>query len=468
MKKYILAGLAFILLHTAVAQRTLLIKNVNVVDVEKGTLLKNVHVLIKDSVIIQIITGQPNPKKTDTVIEGGNRFLIPGLWDMHTHIWYDGIFFPLLIANGVTGARDMSEYNISITRGWSKDIAAGKKTGPVIVAPGPIVDGERAYWNRSAIARNAAEGRRIVDSLKNILHTDFVKVYSYLSRDAYFGIAEEARRQNFPFAGHVPQVVTVLEAAQAGQKSQEHLYGFIEAASDSADQFMEELQKKGPESLLNISPQKKRSLFRTFNLEKLKQVLQQMKKYDTWICPTLAVNYVIAYMNDSNMRKDPRMQYLPDFITKNWNPATDFRFNAWTEETYSLLRQEFDIKLKVVKAIHEAGIPILAGSDLANPFIYAGFSLHDELQWMVKAGLTPAAALQTATILPARYLGWQARYGSVAANKIADLVLLDANPLTDIGNTQKIQAVIIHGKVFNKTDIQHLLERSKATSGHKN
>jgi hypothetical protein len=468
MKKTILIAFAAMLLHVAAAQRTLLIKNVNVVDVEKGTLIKNVHVLLKDSVITQIITGKPDLKKANSVLEGGNRYLIPGLWDMHTHIWNDGTMFPLLIANGVTGVRDMGERSLAMMRNWSRDIAAGKKSGPVIVAAGPIVDGERPLWNGSATARNAAEGRRIVDSLKNILHTDFVKVYSYLSRDAYFGIADEARKQNFPFAGHVPQVVTVLEAAQAGQKSQEHLYGFIDAASDSANQFMEEIQKKPTESLLNIRPEKKRSLFRTFNLEKLQQVLQQMKKYDTWICPTMIANYSIAYMNDSNMRKDPRIQYMPLFLTNRWNPATDFRFESWTAETYSLLRQEFDLKLKVLRAIHEAGIPILAGSDLANPFIYPGFSLHDELQWMVKGGLTPAAALQTATILPARYLGWQARYGSVAADKIADLVLLDANPLIDIRNTQKIHTVIIHGKVFNKTVINSLLERAKETSGQKN
>lgn len=260
----------------------------------------------------------------------------------------------------------------------------------------------------------------------------------------------------------------MLEAAQAGQKSQEHLYGFIEAASDSADYYMQVAQKKIKDTLLTTNEQKKHFLFRTFNLEKLKQVLHQMKKYDTWICPTMTVNYSVAYMNDSNMRKDPRIKYIPYFITAGWNPANDYRFKSWTEETFSLLRQEFDFKLKVLRAIHEAGIPILAGSDLSNPYIYPGFSLHDELQWMVKAGLTPAAALQTATILPARYLGWQAIYGSVAANKIADLVLLDADPLIDIGNTQKIHAVIIHGKVFNKTYIDHLLERAKETSGHKN
>jgi hypothetical protein len=465
MRKIILLCMACIPFLTAFAQRTLLIRDVHVVDVEKGTLLKNAQVLIKDSVITQIITRKQNIK-ADTVIEGGNRYLIPGLWDMHTHIWDDQQFFPLLIANGVTGVRDMFEYNIAVVRNWSKEITAGKKIGPTLIAAGPIVDGEKPMWPFSVSVKNAAEGRRAVDSLKNRLHTDFVKVYSSLSRDAYFAIAEEARKQQFPFAGHVPHQITILEAAQAGQKSMEHLYGFVEAASDSAHYYAQIIQKNSTDTLLKTATQRRSFLLRTFNLQKLKQTLQEMKKHDTWICPTMTVNRGIAYMNDSNLLKDPRLQYLSPFVTAAWNPVTDFRFKSWTAETFAWYRQEFDLKMKILKAIYETGIPILAGTDFPNPYCLPGFSLHDELQWMVKAGIPAVAALQTATINPARYLGKQATYGSVAVNKIADLVLLDQNPLTDISNTTKINAVFVHGKLLNQTAIRQMLENVKKASGH--
>jgi hypothetical protein len=463
MRKTLLVCLCGILLHTTHAQQTVLIKQVNIIDVEKGRVIKNANVLIRDTAIASITIGKSN-YKADTIIDGSNRYLIPGLWDMHTHLWNDSTFFPLLLANGVTGVRDMFNIIESI-HSWRKNIASGRIAGPQIIAAGPIVDGPKPMWPRSVAVKDAEQGRRAVDSLKNILHTDFIKVYSLLPRDAYFAIAEEANKQHIPFAGHVPYSISVTEAARAGQKSQEHLDGFLEAASDSSDYYMQVVQKKIIDTTIK-GLKSRQFLHRTYSAKKLQEVLQEMKKYDTWICPTLIVNYNIAHSNDSSRLNDPRLQYLPRSLTNYWNPANDFRLRSWTAETYKIFQQDFTMRLQMVKPIFDAGIPILAGTDFPNPFCFPGFSLHTELEWLVKAGLTPAQVLQTATINAARYLNLQNQYGSVSTGKIADLVLLDANPLTNISNTQQIQAVIVHGKVYNKTALNNMLESVKKKAGN--
>jgi hypothetical protein len=296
------------------------------------------------------------------------------------------------------------------------------------------------------------------------LRTDFVKVYSLLSREAYFAIADEANKQKIPFAGHVPNVVTVLEAAKAGQKSQEHLYGFLEASSDSADYLLQLAQGKIIDTSFKVV-KKKALILDTYNPKKLQVLLQDMKSYDSWICPTLTVNRGIAYMNDSTLLNHPRMQYLGGFYKNFWDPNKDFRFKTWTTQTFDLYKREFEIKLQVVKAMQDNGIKLLAGTDYPNPHCYPGFGIHDELEWMVKAGLTPAQALRTATLNPAIFFNMDKQMGTVAEGKTASLVLLDANPLESISNTQKINAVVVNGKFLNRTDLDALLEKVKKMAG---
>lgn len=463
MRELLLLAVSIILVQALHAQHTVLIKHVNIVDVEKGTIITNANVLIRDTTITSVTTKQSN-LKADTVIDGTNRYLIPGLWDMHVHIWTDA-FFPLLVANGVTGVRDMLNY-IQLIRSWRKKIAGNEIAGPQIIAAGPILDGPKPIWPGSVVVKDADQGKRAVDSLKNLLHTDFIKVYSLLPRDAYFAIAEEANKQHIPFAGHVPAQISIVEAARAGQKSQEHLYGFLEAASDSADYFMQVIQEKIIDTNLKKQVNKKQFLQRTFNAQKLKNALQEIKKHNTYICPTLVVLHNMAFANDSSRLQDPRVQYLPKGVTNTWNPAKDFRSKTRTPESAPVYEREFDLQLKLIKPIFDAGIPILAGTDFPNPYCFPGFGLHDELKWLVKAGLTPAQALQTATINAARYLDLQNSYGTVSPGKIADLVLLDENPLINISNTQKIQAVFVHGKLFNRAKLNNMLETAKKKAGY--
>ena len=450
-----------VLFSSQLFAQTIFIKNTNIIDVETGKVVSNKHIIIKDGIISQIANGTKIFKiKTDTIIDGKGKYLMPGLWDMHTHVWNDASTFPLLIANGITGIRGMFESMYSVNK-WREDISKGRITGPLLFVAGPIVDGPKPIWTGSVAVSNEAEGRQAVDSLKYKLKVDFIKTYSLLSYNSYMAIADECKKQNIVFAGHVPNEVSVVEAANAGQKSQEHLYGMMEIASDSSDYWFAYQKGTVKDSLWKERSTRKAFLFRTYNESKLKAALKKIKKTNTYICPTLTVNRGVANINDTALLKDPRMEYMGAFMKNNWDYRKDFRFKNRTDTDFAQAKREYGLKLKITKLVYDAGIPILAGTDFPNPHCYIGFGLHDELKLLVKAGLAPSSALQTATINPAKYFGIENTEGSVSVNKNANLVLLSKNPLLDIANTESIEMVFIKGKPFTKNQLQGLLDGVK-------
>lgn len=450
-----------VLFSSQLFAQTIFIKNTNIIDVETGKVVSNKHIIIKDGIISQIANGTKIFKiKTDTIIDGKGKYLMPGLWDMHTHVWNDASTFPLLIANGITGIRGMFESMYSVNK-WREDISKGRITGPLLFVAGPIVDGPKPIWPGSVAVSNEAEGRQAVDSLKYKLKVDFIKTYSLLSYNSYMAIADECKKQNIVFAGHVPNEVSVVEAANAGQKSQEHLYGMMEIASDSSDYWFAYQKGTVKDSLWKERSTRKAFLFRTYNESKLKAALKKIKKTNTYICPTLTVNRGVANINDTALLKDPRMEYMGAFMKNNWDYRKDFRFKNRTDTDFAQAKREYGLKLKITKLVYDAGIPILAGTDFPNPHCYIGFGLHDELKLLVKAGLAPSSALQTATINPAKYFGIENTEGSVSVNKNANLVLLSKNPLLDIANTESIEMVFIKGKPFTKNQLQGLLDGVK-------
>lgn len=459
MKKLLLS--VSILLGTNLFAQTIFIKKTNIIDVDNGKIIPDKHVILKDGLISQVTDGDIRLKiKADTVIDGEGKYLMPGLWDMHTHVWNDATTFPLLIANGVTGIRGMFESVYSVNK-WRENINKVKIVGPQLYVAGPIVDGPKPIWPGSVAVSNEADGRRAVDSLKNKLKVDFIKVYSLLSHDSYMAIADECKNQKIVFAGHVPNEISIVEAAQAGQKSQEHLYGMMEMASDSSDYWFAYQKGTVKDTTWKQRSIRKDFLFRTFNESKLKTALKQIKKTNTFICPTLTVNRGVANINDTSLLNDPRMEYMGGFMKNTWDYRKDFRFKTWTDIDFAQTKREYELKMKITKMIYDAGIPILAGTDFPNPHCYIGFGLHDELELLVKAGLTPAAALQAATINPAKYFGIESIEGCVAINKNANLVLLSKNPLENISNTKSIDMVFVKGKPFTDVQLQAMLNSVK-------
>lgn len=428
----------------------LVLAHVTIVDVTGGPSRADMTVVIRGDRIAEIgKTGETLPPPDATVVDASGKFLIPGLWDMHVH-GFGRDSLKLFTANGVTGVREMFG-NSDLLR-WRDEIAKGLLTGPRMIVASPIIDGPQPVWPHSIAVGNEEEGRKAVRKVKQ-WGADFVKVYSLLPRDAYFGIADESRRQGITFVGHVPFAVSAAEASDAGQKSIEHLTGVLLACSYKETELRNEIvQARSPGARSRADGEE---LLETFNDRKAKDLFARFVKNQTWQCPTLTVLRSNAYLGDQNFRKDPRLKYVPRPIRERWGQRIANR----NDNDYA--RKVFKKEVEIVGAMQRAGVQLLAGTDTGNPFCFPGFSLHDELALMVIGGLTPSESLRAATLNPAKFLGLDKTLGTIEMGKIADLVLLDADPLVDIRNTQKINAVISNGRLLDRKALNKMLAQAE-------
>jgi len=478
MRRAFLLQLLFMLLSLLVSHRQagaepklLAFTHVSVIDATGSPAKPDMTVVITGNRISAIgQTGKVDLPKEMQVIDATGKFLIPGLWDMHVH-WYEKDYLPLFIANGVTGVRQM--WGFPLHHQWRKEMANGALLGPRIVIASTIVDGPKPIWPGSMAVSNKAEAVEAVTKAKQD-GADFIKVYSLLPREAFFAIADEVKKQGLSFAGHVPDAVSAAEASDAGQKSIEHLTGILISCSTRE----QDLRKKRAEAFANRSPDQRlpspkltrplnQMMLETFSPEKAESLFARFKKNKTFHCPTFTVLRSGAFLDDTNLTRDSRLKYMPLRIRAMWDPKNDFRFKERTAEDFALAKKIFQKQLEIAGRMHRAGVPLLAGTDVLNPYCFPGFSLHDELGLLVQAGLTPMEALQTATRNPAEYLGALDSLGTVENGKIADLVLLDANPLEDIGNTKKIAAVVVGGKLLDKTRLEEMLAQVEKIANKK-
>lgn len=403
--------------------------------------------------------------KTADVIDGRGKFLIPGLWDMHVH-WYDERFLPLFIANGVTGVRQM--WGIEVHQEWRRRMQEGSLLGPREFIASTIIDGPKPVWPGSIAVKDAAQGEAAVrNSRKN--GADFIKVYSLLPRDAYFAIAAESKKEGIPFAGHVTYAVSLSEASDAGQKSVEHLTGALLAASSREDEFRKEIVQAmsgdNPYSATSaLTRRLSKEIRESYDPVKAPALYRHLARNRTWQTPTLTVLRATANLDDPNFVDDPRLRYVSQTVRQSWDPRNDFRLKARTKEDWEEARRTYDSYVRVVGEMRRAGVPILAGTDVLNPFCFPGFSLHDELALLAGAGLTPMEALQASTRSAADYLGILDSFGTVEKGKTADLVVLEANPLDDITNTRKIAGVMLSGRYFPKASLEKMLADVEAVA----
>ena len=466
---------------SAAGSRAVAIRRVTVVDVLDGSLHADQTAVIEGNRIFAVGPAAKVRVPPDAdPIDGTGAYLIPGLWDMHVHsvtnVALDGAVesvaardwhFPLFLAHGVTGVRDMNDgtgdATLAMTNSLKRRLAQGDLPGPHFLAAGPSIDGHPHLGTNSVEVRTPAEARAVVDRLADA-GADLVKPYENLSREAYFAIMDQARRRRIPVAGHVPFRVAPAEAADAGQRTAEHLLALAAGCSTEAaverERFARVLLEYDRLSDIDRALavfRHERALYDRRDPATCGPTIAAYLRSGMAETPTL-VSYHHFVRAKETLSDAASMRLVPRAIVRNWEGmlgSDDVR------TAQSILRPIVPLQAENTRLLNDAGVVLLAGTDVGIPTLVPGISLHEELGLLVDAGLTPLQALQTATLNPARVLGLIGSLGTVEPGKLADLVLLDANPLANIENTRRIRAIVADGRLYRRADLDRLLAESR-------
>ena len=457
--------LLFAAASAPLAAQTLTITNATIVDVSTGTLRRGATFVIDANRIASVGRTASAPTR-GRVVEAKGMYVIPGLWDMHTHAYFgwprdfgDEYVLPMFIANGITGIRDMGSDLDAVLRARS-EVAAHRLVGPRMVVSGPMLDGPKVSFAASIAIATPGDGRKAVDMLKS-RGVDFIKIQSGVPRDAYFAIAAEAKKEGIEFEGHVPDAIRASEAVTAGQRTFEHLIGIFEASTPDEDSFLTRRYGAGKDSSAN----KSLAVFlNRYEAARESSVIRLLAENRVWQCPTLFWERGQWLVDTVDYTKDPDLAYTPrSWVDKKYPTMRKSIAGSMDTDPLEVRRRFVQHELDIVRKLHAAGVPFLAGTDTpAGVDVTPGISLHLELQRFVAAGFTPLEALQTATINPARFFGKESQYGAVQAGRVADLVILRANPLDDIANTRSISGVVADGRYWSPENIETLRDRLKA------
>lgn len=444
------------------AAPTLAFTDVNVIDVSTGAVLPHRTVRIAGEHIIDVAPFEPRRWPGDVrVIPASGRYLIPGLWDMHVHASRAGRaprFWPLFIAHGVTGVRETGSYLDSLA--YWRSVSAASPNAPHIVWSSPMLDGDPPAYDHGMGIASVAEAHSTIARLEPF-GFDYLKIYSGLPRDVFFALAGEARRRGMIIAGEVPDAVSPGEAAAAGMRSFEHLWNLFEAcvpgAAELRDSVLRLERSDAPEPVLRAAEAARYRLWlKGPDPACVDSLADELHTAGVWQVPTLVVNRSYSRV-DSTYTDNPNRCWVPSGILEEWSATQTELISEYGPAGIAAWRARYEHEGAMLLRMAEAGVGILAGSDASDePFVHAGASLHEELGLLVDAGLSPLQALQTATVNPAAYLE-RSDLGGVAAGTIADLVLLDANPLDDISNTRRIRAVVSRGRYLDRDSLDHLL-----------
>lgn len=465
----------------AARQRPIALTHVTVIDTTGGPVQPDVTVLIRgDRIVAMGKSGKVRVPAGSHVVDATGKFLIPGLWDMDV-LWYEPDYLPLFIANGVTGVRETIGYAEQYE--WQKEVEAGKLFGPRMVIGSRWIEGPEPPDLWSISVSNEFEARQAVINAKKF-GADFIRIGGgeTLPRDAFFALADEAKKQGLPLEGALPVSVTVEEGSNAGMKSieeQPSMFGLEMILSACSKREVDLL--KSWKSLATAQPEGWETFWEgpkyraplqlaldTYDSERAKALFGVLKANHTWLIPTLTGRRNTTFLDDPTIADDPRFQYMSAAERNWWRKVHDDYMKGMGPEGIALRKRAYQKELEIVGAMRRAGVDFLAGTTTEDPlFAVAGFSLHDEMGLFVQAGFSPLEALQTATLNPARFLGREPDLGTVAPGKFADLVLLDANPLQDINNTRKIAAVVYGGKYYDRNALGAMLSKVQALASRK-
>jgi len=457
--------------ETAKTDDLIAIINTSIIDMKDGAISEGMTLIIKNGIITTIGPSNEIELSSKTkVVNGQGKYVIPGLWDMHTHTSSESVtrsvLYPSFIANGVTGIRVLSadcfepcwelQMNIEQSRGLQNDVKKSIIAGPRAIFGSTYVNGAKPGEPSTVKAPgNKQDGKKLVHLLLD-RGVDFIKIYDEIPREAYFGIADEANKQGLPFAGHVPVSIKASEASDAGQKSIEHCCAgsiFEECSSEEKklrEQITKLIQSREPKNMYSLVLE----LVKTYDDVKCQEVFKKFLENNTFYTPTLVATEMDNILKKEDWRSDPRIKYLPKKEREFW-----IEDEVATKELLGiqdpLIRKK---RFEIVGDMNKAGVKLLAGSDCGVFGVHYGSGLHDELELLVEAGLTELEALQTATLNPAEYAEKSDSFGNIREGLTADLILLNANPLDNISNTKRIFSVLSNGKYYDRQSLDSILE----------
>ncbi len=448
------------------------ITNISTIDSESG-LQEAMTVIVKGNRILKIDKTETfNLSASNEIIDGTGKYVIPGLWDAHVHFAYieelAPSMFDLFLAYGVTSVRDTGG-KIDFVKKWKNKALSSPQDAPRIMIAGPLLDGMPNVYdgstpNRPALslgARNVEEAVKLVNQFDSI-GVDLIKAYEMLTPDQFEAVANQAKKKGLKVTGHVPLSMDVIAASNAGMNSMEHLRNLEMSCASNADELLAIRRKMLSEGASleggilrsNIHNAQRIEAIDKFDEEKANKVLSVLAKNETWQIPTLSI------MTGSTNRPFTRQEwmdsfnYLPESVRTTWKDGAE-RVGAMPISEDRI--KYSDWLKKMTSKINQAGIDIMAGTDCPIFFLTPGLSLHEELALLVESGLTAAEALEAATLAPARYFNLEEELGLIKDGYLADLVILNSNPLDDIGNTKEIDAVIREGKLRSRTDLDQML-----------
>jgi len=457
------------------AQR-LLITNVTIIDVETGKLNVGHNILIENGVIAATgpDVGLDASAGGAQVIDGAGRYVIPGMFDMHTHGFKmsPALTHPLYVASGVTAVRDMGGC-LDRDDSWAA-CAADKKRWNSAVADGTLV-GPR-YDQVTSLAMNGgqaipsgfdinlggatpdgARARVAADSARGI---DFLKTYTNLPRDSYMALAEAARGADMYLAGHLPFAVSGIDAAAAGQRSFEHALVFVFECYPGFDAL-----RDSPNFFAGYTNELRLKMIAEHDPERCNALFQAMTRAGTAFVPTHTTRKLDAYALDAAYRSDARLKYIPSPLRTMWlQDADGMAKRAGEGGGAASYKAIFEFGLRQTGAAHRAGVTVMAGTDAPDSFAFPGLGLADELEHLSLAGLSNIDILRAATLEPARFLGLENSAGVIIAGARADIVLLNSNPLDDISATADIDAVVLAGVYYGREDLDQMLASVEASA----
>ena len=446
------------------SNNAIVVYNGNIINVTNGVILKDKAILIDSGFIKSIDDYDVLKSEVDNKhqFDATNKFIIPGLWDMHIHIEGEDLvednlaLLPVFVAYGVTTVRDMASDLGEQVLAWRKEIEQDKILGPQIFTAGRKLEGINSIWKGDLEIGNEEELAAMLDKLEDY-EVDLVKITeNTLPGPLFLKSVQEAKKRGFMVSGHIPIDVTVQELVDAGFTSIEHASYALRLGGD--EQTIVKKLKSG-----EITKERANELYTSgFDQEVANLAYQKLGKTAIAITPTLIGGKQLAYLDENNHEKDEYLNYLTNRFTEKYQWRIGRMANDSPADKQAL-KNRYQLIAEQLPFIQKAGIKIIAGSDAAalNTYVYPAQSLHEELVLFQEAGLTALQILQSATINGAELMGTMSTMATIEPNKQADLVILNSNPLEDIKATQDIYAVINDGDYFDRVKLDVLLQRAK-------